>query len=90
VLTIEGLAENGKLHPLQTAFIEHNALQCGFCTPGMILNAYSLLKKNPHPSVTDIARAMEGNLCRCSSYNRIIEAIQGVSHQPGAREGEGK
>ncbi|UCH93439.1 MAG: (2Fe-2S)-binding protein [Candidatus Aminicenantes bacterium] len=79
VLTIEGLAKNGKLHPLQTAFMEHNALQCGFCTPGMILNAYSLLKKNPWPTVPDIVRAMEGNLCRCSSYNRIIEAIQTAS-----------
>ena len=79
VLTIEGLAKNGKLHPLQTAFMEHDALQCGFCTPGMILNAYSLLKKNPRPAVPDIVRAMEGNLCRCSSYNRIIEAIQTAS-----------
>jgi aerobic-type carbon monoxide dehydrogenase small subunit (CoxS/CutS family) len=83
VLTIEGLAKDNKLHPLQAAFIEHNALQCGFCTPGMILNAYSLLKKNPRPTVTDIVRAMEGNLCRCSSYNRIIQAIQSVSTQAG-------
>jgi aerobic-type carbon monoxide dehydrogenase small subunit (CoxS/CutS family) len=79
VLTIEGLAENGKLHPLQAAFMEHDALQCGYCTPGMILNAYSLLKKNPRPTVPDIVRAMEGNLCRCSSYNRIIEAIRTAS-----------
>jgi aerobic-type carbon monoxide dehydrogenase small subunit (CoxS/CutS family) len=79
VLTIEGLAKNGKLHPLQTAFIEHDALQCGYCTPGMILNAYSLLKKNPRPTVPAIVQAMEGNLCRCSSYNRIIEAIQTAS-----------
>jgi aerobic-type carbon monoxide dehydrogenase small subunit (CoxS/CutS family) len=79
VLTIEGLAKNGKLHPLQTAFMEHDALQCGFCTSGMILNAYSLLKKNPRPTVPEIVRAMEGNLCRCSSYNRIIEAIQDAS-----------
>ena len=79
VLTIEGLSQKGKLHPLQQAFMEHNALQCGFCTPGMILNAYSLLKKNPRPGVTDIVRAMEGNLCRCSSYNRIIDAIQSAS-----------
>jgi aerobic-type carbon monoxide dehydrogenase small subunit (CoxS/CutS family) len=85
VLTIEGLAKDNKLHPLQAAFIEHNALQCGYCTPGMILNAYGLLKKNPRPTVTDIVRAMEGNLCRCSSYNRIIQAIQSVSNQPGGR-----
>lgn len=79
VLTIEGLAKNGKLHPLQMAFMKHDALQCGYCTSGMILNAYSLLKKNPRPTVPDIVRAMEGNLCRCSSYNRIIEAIQTAS-----------
>jgi aerobic-type carbon monoxide dehydrogenase small subunit (CoxS/CutS family) len=79
VLTIEGLAKNGELHPLQEAFMEHDAMQCGFCTPGMILNAYSLLKRNPRPTVADIIRAMEGNLCRCSSYNRIIEAIQTAS-----------
>ncbi len=76
VMTIEGLAKNGNLHPLQTAFMQHNALQCGFCTPGMILGAYSLLLKNPQPSYREIVEAMEGNLCRCSSYNRIIEAIQ--------------
>ena len=75
-MTIEGLAKNGNLHPLQTAFIQHNALQCGFCTPGMILGAYSLLLKNPQPSYSEIVEALEGNLCRCSSYNRIIEAIQ--------------
>lgn len=76
VMTIEGLAKNGNLHPLQTAFMQHNALQCGFCTPGMILGAYSLLLKNPQPSYREIVEALEGNLCRCSSYNRIIEAIQ--------------
>jgi aerobic-type carbon monoxide dehydrogenase small subunit (CoxS/CutS family) len=79
VLTIEGLTKNGELHPLQRAFMEHNALQCGYCTPGMILNAYGLLVKNPRPSYNDIVQAMEGNLCRCSSYNRIIEAVQSVS-----------
>ena len=79
VLTIEGLAKNGNLHPLQTAFIQHNALQCGFCTPGMILGAYSLLMKNPQPSYREIVDAMEGILCRCSSYNRIIEAIQSTA-----------
>jgi len=79
VLTIEGLSENGKLHPLQSAFIEHNAVQCGYCTPGMILNAYSLLVKNPRPAYDEIVAAMEGNLCRCAAYNRIIQAIQGAS-----------
>lgn len=76
VITIEGLAKNGQLHPLQEAFIEHDALQCGFCTPGMILNAYSLLRKNPQPSREEIIQGMENNLCRCGSYGRIIQAIQ--------------
>lgn len=76
VLTIEGLQQNGKLHPLQTAFMQHNALQCGFCTPGMIMGAYSLLLKNPQPSYREIIEDMEGTLCRCGSYRRIIQAIQ--------------
>jgi len=76
VLTIEGLQKNGNLHPLQEAFIQHNALQCGFCTPGMILGAYSLLLKNPQPSYREIVEDMEMYLCRCGSYNRIIQAIQ--------------
>ena len=76
VVTIEGLARNGILHPLQKAFLEHDALQCGFCTSGMILTAYSLLKENPEPSRVEIIRGMEGNLCRCSSYVRIVQAIQ--------------
>jgi aerobic-type carbon monoxide dehydrogenase small subunit (CoxS/CutS family) len=76
VMTIEGLQQNGKLHPLQTTFIQHNALQCGFCTPGMILKAYTMLLKNPQPSYREIVEDMEGYLCRCGSYNRIIQAIQ--------------
>lgn len=76
VITIEGLSKNGNLHPLQKAFAEHNALQCGFCTPGMILNAYSLLMKNPDPSRRDIIDSMEDNFCRCGTHKRIIEAIQ--------------
>ena len=79
VMTIEGLQQNGKLHPLQTAFMQHNALQCGFCTPGMIMGAYSLLKKNPRPTYNEIVEDLEGYLCRCGSYNRIIEAIQTAS-----------
>jgi aerobic-type carbon monoxide dehydrogenase small subunit (CoxS/CutS family) len=81
VLTIEGLAENGKLHPLQTAFIEQGALQCGFCTSGMILNAYSLLLKNAQPTRTQIVDGMGGNLCRCGTYGRIIAAIQTAATQ---------
>jgi len=76
VITIEGLANNGKLHPLQEAFISHDALQCGYCTPGMILNAYSLLLKNPDPSQKEIINGMEDNLCRCGAYTRIVRAIQ--------------
>ena len=76
VTTIEGLARDGKLHPLQKAFMEHDALQCGFCTSGMILTAYSLLRENPRPSYSEIVEGMEGNLCRCGAHKRIIEAIQ--------------
>ena len=79
ILTIEGLASNGSLHPLQEAFMENDALQCGFCTPGMIMNAYGLLLKNPEPSVKDIIEGMEENLCRCGTYNRIIDAIQSAA-----------
>ena len=76
VITIEGLSKNGTPHPLQNAFIKHDALQCGYCTPGMILNAYGLLIKNPEPTRQEIIDHMEGNLCRCGSYGRIVEAIQ--------------
>ncbi|MBA7532482.1 Nicotinate dehydrogenase subunit A [subsurface metagenome] len=76
VITIEGLSKNGDLHPLQKAFIKHDALQCGFCTSGMIMNAYGLLHHNPQPTVQEIIQGMDHNLCRCGSYNRIIDAIQ--------------
>jgi len=76
VVTIEGLAENGDLHPLQQAFVQHDALQCGFCTPGMVLRAYSLLKKNPNPTREEIILEMEDNLCRCGAHTRIVKAIQ--------------
>lgn len=76
VITIEGLAGNDGLHPLQKAFAEHDALQCGYCTPGMIMNAYSLLLANPHPSTSDIIDGMEGNLCRCGAHKRIVQAIE--------------
>lgn len=86
ILTIEGLAKNGDLHPLQKAFIEHDALQCGFCTPGMILNAYSLLLKNPQPSRQEIIQGMEENLCRCGSYQRIVQAIQTAAKERKGRK----
>jgi aerobic-type carbon monoxide dehydrogenase small subunit (CoxS/CutS family) len=79
VITIEGLSQNGKLHPIQEAFMKHDALQCGFCTPGMILNAYSLLKENPQPNLNEITDGMEGNLCRCGAHNRIVQAIQAAA-----------
>ncbi len=81
VITIEGLFRNGNLHPLQKAFIKHNALQCGFCTPGMILNAYSLLIKNPQPEVGEILQGMEDNLCRCGSHTRIVQAIKTAAQE---------
>ncbi|MGD0234726.1 MAG: (2Fe-2S)-binding protein [Syntrophorhabdales bacterium] len=76
VLTIEGLERNGKLHPLQKAFVDHDALQCGFCTPGMIMNAYALLIEQPAPPEAAIIRGMEDNLCRCASHVRIVKAVQ--------------
>lgn len=76
VLTIEGLAETGRLHPLQDAFIRHGALQCGFCTPGMILTAKAFLAGNGNPKEEEVRRAISGNLCRCTGYQKIVEAIQ--------------
>jgi aerobic-type carbon monoxide dehydrogenase small subunit (CoxS/CutS family) len=81
VITIEGLATNGDLHPLQKAFMENDALQCGFCTPGMILNAYSLLHKIPQPSSREIIEGMDDNLCRCGAHNRIVQAIQSAAKE---------
>jgi len=79
VTTIEGLAKGDKLHPLQKAFVEHGAVQCGFCTPGMIMNAYSMLLKNPKLTRKQIIEGMEFNLCRCSGHTRIVKAIESVS-----------
>ena len=76
IMTIEGLSADGNLHPLQKAFIEHDALQCGFCTPGMIMNAYGLLLKSPNVNREEIIKGMDANLCRCGSYNRIVDAIE--------------
>jgi carbon-monoxide dehydrogenase small subunit len=75
ILTIEGLAEDGKLHPLQQAFVDKGAIQCGFCTPGMILSAKALLDEKPNPSELEIRTAISGNLCRCTGYQKIVEAI---------------
>jgi aerobic-type carbon monoxide dehydrogenase small subunit (CoxS/CutS family) len=76
VITIEGLAKDGKLHPVQQAFVDHDALQCGYCTPGMIMNAVALLMKNPKPSREQIIKGMEDNFCRCGAHIRIIKAIE--------------
>ena len=76
VKTVEGLAENGKLHPIQEGFKEEHGLQCGFCTPGMMLSALELLQKNPHPSEEQIRWGISGNLCRCTGYQNIVKAIQ--------------
>ncbi len=76
ITTIEGLAENGKLHPLQDAFWEKHGLQCGFCTPGMILTAANILEKNPKPSDAQIRHGLEGNLCRCTGYQNIVAAVR--------------
>jgi aerobic carbon-monoxide dehydrogenase small subunit len=78
ITTIEGLAIDGKLHPLQQAFIDHGAIQCGFCTPGMILAAKALLDKSPNPDDKDISQALDGNVCRCTGYIKIIEAVKDV------------
>jgi len=85
ITTVEGLAENGKLTPLQQAFSDLNAVQCGYCTPGMLMSATALLRRNPHPSETDIQEALVGNLCRCTGYQRIIDAVLKVSRNGGAR-----
>ncbi len=81
VLTIEGLASNGELHPLQQAFIDEGAVQCGFCTPGMVLTAKAILDEVPNPSEDEIRKMMEGNLCRCTGYNRIIDAVKKVADE---------
>lgn len=83
VLTIEGLAKNGKLHPLQKAFADVGAFQCGFCTPGMIMTAYALLLKNPRPTRQQIIAGMDNNLCRCAAHWRIVQAIESVAGTRG-------
>ncbi len=91
ITTIEGLANGNELHPLQEAFIEYGAVQCGFCTPGMILVAKALLDENPEPTEMDIKRAISGNICRCTGYVRIVRAIMAVakSAKPSAIKADG-
>ena len=84
VTTVEGLAHGEELHPLQAAFIEHDALQCGFCTSGMVMSCVSLLQRNPKPSAEDVRTAISGNICRCATYPRVLEAVVAASESKGA------
>ncbi len=83
ILTIEGLEESGELHPIQRAFIDAGAVQCGFCTPGFIMTAYAFLKKNPNPTRDEIVDAISGNLCRCTGYKKIVDAIEHAASSYG-------
>ena len=87
VTTIEGIAENGELHPMQQAFHENHALQCGFCTPGMVMQAIDLLKDNPHPTEDEIRLGLEGNLCRCTGYHNIVKAVAACASTMAAASG---
>jgi aerobic-type carbon monoxide dehydrogenase small subunit (CoxS/CutS family) len=83
IVTIEGLAPSGRLHPVQEAFLDADAMQCGWCTPGMILGAVGLLRKNPHPSESEIVTGMNGHICRCGTYPRVVAAIQAAAKKGG-------
>ncbi len=85
ISTIEGLADGDKLHPIQAAFVEHGGLQCGFCTPGMVMSAKALLDENPNPSEAEIRRGIAGNLCRCTGYTKIIESVASAAETMGAK-----
>jgi carbon-monoxide dehydrogenase small subunit len=87
VTTIEGLAKDGKLHPMQEAFQECHGLQCGFCTPGMVISSIDLLKKKPDPSEQEIREWLEGNICRCTGYHGIVKAVQSCAKKGGANHG---
>ena len=86
VTTIEGLGSPSRMHPLQKAFAEHHALQCGYCTPGMIMAAAYLLRRNPHPNEQEIREAIAGNLCRCTGYMQIVEAIEAAADEMSAQK----
>jgi len=84
IVTVEGLGQNDELSALQESFVDHNAIQCGFCTPGMLISSHALLERIPHPSREEIEKALLGNLCRCTGYVRIIEAVQDAAEKGGA------
>jgi carbon-monoxide dehydrogenase small subunit len=88
ITTIEGLASHGQLHPVQQAFVDQGAVQCGFCTPGMILSSKALLDRSPHPTDDDIKTALAGNFCRCTGYKKILDAVRSVATQSTAETGE--
>ncbi len=83
IVTVEGLAHDDRLTPLQEAFVEHNAVQCGFCTPGVLISAHALLERDPHPTGQEVREALVGNLCRCTGYLRIVEAVQAAAEKGG-------
>ena len=85
VLTVEGLANDGELHPIQEGFVEKHGLQCGFCTPGMMIRAYRLLEENPNPTEEEIRAGLSGNLCRCTGYQNIVSAVQYAAEKVNAQ-----
>jgi len=89
ITTIEGIAKGGSLHPVQEAFLETGALQCGYCTSGMIMSAVALLQRNPRPEASEIIHSMDGNICRCGTYSRVIEAIQKAGRQMASSASQG-
>ena len=87
IVTIEGLSPSGQLHPLQKAFVEHGSVQCGFCTPGMVMMAKAILDENPNPSAEQIKEGLGGNLCRCTGYAKIVDAVQVAAREMQAKAG---
>jgi len=89
ILTVEGLAEGEKLHPIQEAFTENHGLQCGFCTPGLLMSTLALLRGNPHPTEADIRRGIEGNLCRCTGYVNVVKSVRAAARALSEARKEG-